>query len=54
MASYQGSIKNYIKYNNGIINLINNQVVEMGKIIDFHDFWNREKMANSQTYTPEM
>ena len=52
MASYQGQINSYINYNDRILNLINSDNVEMGKIIDYHDFWAAEKMTNFQIYSP--
>lgn len=54
MASYQEKINSFINYNDRIINLINGQNIEIGKITDFHDFWNREEMVNFQIYTPNM
>jgi len=54
MANYQGQINSLINYNDRIINLINGQSIEIGKIVDYHDFWNREKMGNFQTYTPDI
>ena len=54
MANYQSLINNYINYNDRVINTLNNMLGEYGKIIDTHDFWDREKMNNFQTYTPEM
>lgn len=54
MANYQDQINNYINYNDRILNAINNQIGEIGKIIDMHDFWNQKKMGTFQTYTPEM
>jgi hypothetical protein len=54
MANYQSQINSYVNYNDRIISAINNYIVEMGRIVDFHDFWNREKMGNFQTYVPEM
>ncbi len=54
MANYQFQINNYINYNDRLINTLNNMLGEYGKIIDTHDFWNREKISNFQTYTPEM
>ena len=37
-----------------IINFINEMNVEIGKIADYHDMWNIEKMGNFQSYTPNM
>ena len=55
MADYQDQINSYINYNDRIVNTINIQLGEIGKIEDLHDFWNREKMGNLQpTYTPQM
>ncbi len=52
MASYQAKINAYINYNDRMITTLNNQVGELGKIIDTHDLFNREN--NFQIYTPEM
>ncbi len=54
MANYQDQINSYINYNDRVVNTLNNQLGEFGKIVDMHDFWNREKMGNKQVYTPEM
>lgn len=54
MANYQDQINSYINYNDRMVNTINNQLGEIGKIEDIHDFWNREKMGNTPLYTPEM
>ena len=54
MANYQGQINSYINYNDRIINLINGQSIEIGKIVDYHDFWNKKKMGNFQIYSPDI
>ena len=54
MANYQGQINSFINYNDRIINLINGQSIEIGKIVDYHDFWNRKKMGNFQAYSPDI
>jgi hypothetical protein len=54
MANYQEKINSFINYNDRIINLINGQNIEIGKIVDYHDFWNKEKIGNFQKYTPDM
>ncbi len=54
MANYQDQINSYINYNDRIVNTINNQLGEIGKLEDLHDFWNREKMGNFQSYIPVM
>ena len=55
MANYQDQINSYINYNDRIVNTINNELEEIGKIEDLHDFWDRKKMGNFQLmYTPEM
>ncbi len=54
MASYQEQINSYINYNDRVINLINGQSIEIGKIADYHDFWNQEKMGSFQIYSPDM
>ena len=55
MANYQDQINSYINYNDRIVNTINNQLGEIGKIEDLHDFWDIKKMGNFQLpYTPEM
>ena len=54
MADYQGQINSYVNYNDRIINLINQQAIEIGKIADYHDFWNKEKMRSFQIYSPDM
>ena len=54
MANYQEKINSFINYNDRIINLINAESIEIGKIADYHDMWNMKKMGNFQTYTPDM
>lgn len=55
MANYQEKINSFINYNDRIINLINAQSIEIGKIADYHDIWNKEKMGSSKKiYTPDM
>ncbi|MDP3312751.1 hypothetical protein [Lutibacter sp.] len=52
ITNYKNQIDHLANYNNRIINTINNQMGEFGKIVDTHDFWNTKK--NSVDYTPEM
>lgn len=52
ISNYKNQIDRLANYNNRIINTINNQMGEFGKIVDMHDFWNTNK--NSVNYTPEM
>jgi hypothetical protein len=54
MANYQDQINAYINYNDRMVNTINNQLGELGKIEDIHDFWSRGKMDKGLMYTPEM
>lgn len=54
MANYQGQINSYTNYNDRIINLINGQSIEIGKIVDYHDFWNKTKMGKFQIYSPDI
>lgn len=52
IANYKNQIDHLSNYNNRIISTINNQMGELGKIVDLHDFWNTKK--NAVNYTPEM
>ena len=52
IANYKNKIDFLANYNDRIITTINNQLGEIGKIIDMHDFWNTKK--NVVGYTPEM
>ncbi|MES2800641.1 MAG: hypothetical protein V4638_11535 [Bacteroidota bacterium] len=52
IANYKNQIDHLSNYNNRIISTINNQMGELGKIVDLHDFWNTKK--NAMNYTPEM
>ena len=52
MANYKNNIDALVNYNDRIITTLNNQLGEVGKIIDMHDFWNTKK--NIRGYTPEM
>lgn len=54
MANYQEQINFYVNYNDRIINLIDQTAIEIGKIADYHDFWNKEKMRISKIYPPDM
>ena len=54
MANYQDLINSYTNYNDRVVYTLNNQLGEFIKIVDMHDFWNREKMGNPRVYTPEM
>ena len=52
IANYKNNIDGLVNYNDRIITTLNNQLGEVGKIIDMHDFWNTKK--NILGYTPEM
>jgi hypothetical protein len=54
MANYQAKINSLINYNDRLISTLNNQLGEIGKIEDMHDFWNRDKNERGYGYTPEM
>lgn len=54
MANYQAKINSLINYNDRLISTLNNQLGEIGKIEDMHDFWNREKSERGYGYTREM
>ncbi len=54
MANYQAKINSLINYNDRLISTLNNQLGEIGKIEDMHDFWNRNKSERGYGYTPEM
>ena len=54
MANYQAKINSLINYNDRLISTLNNQLGEIGKIEDMHDFWNRNKNERGYGYTPEM
>ncbi len=54
MANYQSKINSLINYNDRLISTLNNQLGEIGKIEDMHDFWNRDKNERGYGYTPEM
>lgn len=54
MANYQAQINSYVDYNDRIITTLNNQLGEIGKIEDMHDFWNRNREHRGYGYTPIM
>jgi hypothetical protein len=54
IANYQGKINLLINYNDRILTTLNNQLGEIGKIEDMHDFWNRNKSNSGYGYTPKM
>ena len=54
MAAYRAKIINYVNYNDRIVTTLNNQLGEIGKIEDMHDFWNNRKNSNGFDYTPVM
>ena len=52
ISNYRTLSNDLVDYNDRIITSLNNQLGEIGKIEDMHDFWNREK--GGYGYTPEM
>jgi hypothetical protein len=54
IANYQNKIRLLINYNDRIITTLNNQLGEIGKIIDMHDFWNTKQDYSGYGYTPVM
>jgi hypothetical protein len=54
MSNYQETIDRLINYNDRLVTTLNNQMIEIFKIEDVHDFWNRNKSAVGYGYTPEI
>ncbi|HUZ57757.1 MAG TPA: hypothetical protein VMU83_03140 [Hanamia sp.] len=54
MANYEESINSLVNYNDRIISTLDNQLEDVSKIEDMHDFWNVHKNPNSYGYTPDM
>ena len=54
IANYQDKINALLNYNDRLISTLNNQLGEISKIEDMHDFWNRHKNPLGYNYTPEM
>jgi hypothetical protein len=54
ISKYQENINSFINYNDRLITTLNSQMIEIFKIEDVHDFWNRHKNPVGYLYTPEM
>ncbi len=54
IANYQSKINLLINYNDRILTTLNNQLGEIGKIVDMHDFWNSNENFSGYGYTPVM
>ena len=52
MAHYEDGINSLIDYNDRIISTLDNQLEDVSKLEDMHDFWNSHK--NFVSYTPDM
>jgi hypothetical protein len=52
MAHYEDGINSLIDYNDRIISTLDNQLEDVSKLEDMHDFWNSHK--NFVGYTPDM
>jgi hypothetical protein len=52
MAHYEDEINSLIDYNDRIISTLDNQLEDVSKLEDMHDFWNSHK--NFVGYTPDM
>ena len=54
MAHYEDGINSLIDYNDRIISTLDNQLEDVSKIEDMHDFWNLHKNPIGYGYTPDM
>lgn len=54
IANYEDRINALINYNDRIISTLDNQLEDVSKIEDMHDFWNRHKNPFGYGYTPDM
>jgi hypothetical protein len=52
MANYEEGINSLVNYNNRIISTLDNQLEDVSKLEDMHDFWNSHK--NFFGYTPDI
>ena len=52
MANYEEGINALVNYNDRIISTLDNQLEDVSKLEDMHDFWNSHK--NFVGYTPDM
>ena len=54
IANYQDKLNFLFNYNDRLISTLNNQLGDIEKIEDMHDFWNRHKDYTGYRYTPDM
>lgn len=54
IANYQNKLNLLFNYNDRLITTLNNQLGDVAKIEDMHDFWNRKKNYTGYNYTPDM
>ena len=54
IANYEDRINFLINYNDRLISTLDNQLEDVSKIEDMHDFWNRHKNPIGYGYTPDM
>ena len=54
IANYQNKLNFLFNYNDRLITTLNNQLGDIAKIEDMHDFWNRKKNYTGYGYTPDM
>jgi hypothetical protein len=54
MANYEEAINSLVNYNDRIISTLDNQLEDVSKIEDMHDFWNLHKSPTANDYTPDM
>ena len=54
MAHYEEGINALVNYNDRIISTLDNQLEDVSKIEDMHDFWNLHKNPIGYGYTPDM
>ena len=52
MANYEGDINDLVDYNDRSISTLDNQLEDVSKLEDMHDFWNSHK--NFVGYTPDL
>ena len=54
IANYEDKINFLTNYNDRLISTLDNQLEDVSKVEDMHDFWNRHKNSLGYGYTPDM
>ncbi|WP_417431899.1 hypothetical protein [Halpernia sp.] len=54
IATYNDLVNNLINYNDRILNTEDNNFIDVGKLIDVHDFFRSDKIRSGEDYQPKM